>query len=91
VSESNPNLDDQADTSVYPGVRYLANVIDSTEPSYAAARDLVGFDATPGGVAASPLCAGTKLSVIRTAGFLDLRGQVSPGGSANITCRVQHP
>jgi hypothetical protein len=61
VGESNPNLDNQADSSVYLGVRYLANVIDSTEPSYAAARDLVGFDATPSGVAASPLCRGTKV------------------------------
>jgi hypothetical protein len=54
--------------------------------------DRIGHeDATPGGVVASPLCTGTKRSVIRSAGFLDLRGQVLPGGSANITCRIQHP
>ena len=82
VGESNPNLDNQADSSVYPGVRYLANVIDSTEPSYAAARDLVGFDATPGRCRRQSALCGTKRSVIRTAGLLDLRGQVSPGGSA---------
>jgi ABC-type phosphate transport system substrate-binding protein len=92
VSEKNPNILTATDSSVYPGVRYVYNVIDSTEPSYTAARDVIGFNDTSGG-AASPLCANNAsiISVIRSNGFLDLPSLTSPGGNTNITCRLRTP
>jgi subtilisin family serine protease len=86
VSEKNPNLTNPADASVFPGVHYLYNVIDTSAPSYTVARDAVGFqDSTNGST--SPLCAGAFPSAIRSAGFLDLARATSPGGNANVTCR----
>ena len=92
VSEKNPNVNTATDSSVYPGVRLVFNVLDSTEPSYTAARDLVGFDDVPNGHA-SPMCGNNAnvKAVIRSNGFLDLPALTSPGGNTNITCRLKTP
>jgi phosphate transport system substrate-binding protein len=76
--------------SPFPGVHYLSNVIDDTEPSYAGARALVGFQDTPGG-ASSSLCNGGHGDDILDAGFLPLAAQTSPGGNPAITCRLSRP
>ena len=92
VSEKNPNILTPTDTSVFPGVRFVYNVIDTTEPSYTAARDMVGFDDAANGHA-SPLCGNNAnvISVIRSNGFLDLAPLTSGGGNTNITCRWRTP
>ena len=92
VSEKNPNILTPTDTSVFPGVRFVYNVIDTTEPSYTAARDMVGFDDAANGHA-SPLCGNNAnvISVIRSNGFLDLAPLTSGGGNTNITCRLRTP
>jgi subtilisin family serine protease len=90
VSEMNPNLTDPGDTSVFPGMRYLYDVVDSTEPAYTITRGLVGFEDAPGG-AKSQLCSGSFASTIRAAGFLDLAATTSPGGNPGVTCRRQVP
>ena len=90
VSERNPNVTSAANVSVFPGVHYVYDVIDLTAPSYAAARDLVGFQDAPGG-AKSPLCSGAFVSDIRSSGFLDLPPATSPGGNTGVTCRLVTP
>jgi phosphate transport system substrate-binding protein len=90
ASEKNPNLNTPSDASVYPGVRYIYNVIDNAEPSYVAARNLVGFSDTPSGPT-SALCGNdpNTIGVLRANGFLNLPPVTSPGGNPNITCRLQ--
>jgi hypothetical protein len=90
ASEQNPNVGDSANVSVFPGVHYVYDVIDQAEPSYAAARDLVGFQDAPGG-AKSPLCTGALVAAIRSSGLLDLRPTTSPGGNTGVTCRISMP
>ncbi len=85
ASEVNPNLVDPTETRIFPGLRYLYNVIDSGSPSYVDARALVGFD--PTSTAKSPLCSGSKASTILSAGFLDLVAQTQ-GANTGVTCRV---
>jgi hypothetical protein len=77
-------------TSPFPGVHYLYNVIDNTEPSYLVALDLVGFQDASGG-AASPLCNGGHFNDILDAGFLPLSARTTPGGNAGVTCTRQQP
>jgi hypothetical protein len=91
VSEANPNLGNPADASVFPGVHYLYNVVDTTSPGYATARGLVGFDASTGGTAKSALCSGLESTDILSAGFLSLPAQTQPNGSAGVTCRLKTP
>ncbi len=91
VSESNPNLANPADASVFPGVHYLYNVVDSSAPDYVAARGLVGFDATSGGTAKSQLCDGTDTTDILSAGFLDLPALTQANGNPGVTCRLRVP
>jgi subtilisin family serine protease len=94
VSEFNPNLTSSTNTTVFPGVRYLYDVVDTTEPSYPQAVAVVGFQDSPGGMV-SPLCQGTDASTVRANGFLDLAALTSPGGNTNgghgVTCRRQTP
>lgn len=91
VSESNTNLNSPFPTTgVYPGVRYLYNVVDTTGPSYAASRDLIGF-ANTGGGAKSPLCSGVEFSEILSQGFLNLPARTSTGGNTGVTCIVKTP
>jgi len=74
----------------FPGVHYLANVIDNTEPSYVAARALIGFQDASGGVQSS-LCNGGHAEDILDNGFLPLAAQTSPGGNVGVTCRLATP
>ena len=90
VGERNPNVLDAADLSVFPGVHYVYNVVDTSSPSVASARALVGFDDIPGGFT-SVLCSGADQSAINDAGFLDLVPAPSPGGNAAVVCRVRSP
>jgi ABC-type phosphate transport system substrate-binding protein len=90
ISEKNPNLTTATDASVFPGVRYLWFVLSkppSTSPSYSVARQLVGFDDTSGGVK-SPLCSGTSVALIRSAGFQPLDNLTQAGGNT-VTCRLR--
>jgi ABC-type phosphate transport system substrate-binding protein len=89
ATEVNPNLGDTLDQSVLPGVRYLYNVLDSTEVEFAVAQSLVGFQsAAPNGK--SDICNGLKISSIRTEGFLDLLPKTI-GTTTGVTCRVKSP
>jgi ABC-type phosphate transport system substrate-binding protein len=86
VSESNPNLTTPSTTSgVYPGVRYLYNVVNNPSPSYTAAEAIVGFS--------SPLCNNAKFTDILSAGFINLPSRdIDPGpGVTNRTCIVKNP
>ena len=84
VKETSPGVLD----TVLPGTRYLYNVISPDEPSYAAAEGLVGYDNITGaGAVISPLCAGSKLSTIRSQGFLDLGAATTTGGNS-VKCRI---
>jgi subtilisin family serine protease len=69
----------------FPGVHYLANVLDQGSPSYSTARSLVGFADSVGGTR-SPLCTGANATDVLDAGFLPLRDRVSPGGNVGVTC-----
>ena len=91
VSEANPNLANPADASVFPGVHYLYDVVDSAAPGYAMARAVVGFDATGGGTAKSDLCAGTDATDILSSGFLDLPALTQANGNPGVTCRLRVP
>ncbi len=66
------------------------NAIDTTEPSYTAARALIGYDATPGGTTTSLLCHGAFAATIRSAGFLDLPSRQQTN-TTTTTCRYQTP
>jgi phosphate transport system substrate-binding protein len=88
TNETNPNLQNPNDVSVFPGVRYLYNVLDSTEPEISTALSLVGFDQVGN---KSPLCTavgqpGSKATTILSQGFLNLAGQ-TVGGTTNVSCR----
>lgn len=88
IGINNPNR------SVF-GMRYIFNVVDTTSPSYAEARALVGFDNIPGG-SKSPLCDGSQANVIRNAGFAPLSATTPSGvdparNLANSTCRRYTP
>jgi hypothetical protein len=74
----------------FPGAHYVYNVIDTTEPSYAAALALVGFRDTAGGTA-SPLCTAGHTEDLFDAGFLPLAARTSPGGNVGVTCVRQQP
>jgi phosphate transport system substrate-binding protein len=74
----------------FPGVHYVYNVIDHTEPSYNAALALVGFQDSAGGTQSS-LCNGGHANDILDAGFVPLAAQTSPGGNAGVTCRLSVP
>jgi subtilisin family serine protease len=90
VGERNPNVLDPADGSVFAGVHYVYNVVDTDSPSIASARALVGFDDIPGGLT-SALCRGDDQSMILDAGFLDLVPAESPGGNTAVVCRLRTP
>jgi ABC-type phosphate transport system substrate-binding protein len=91
VSEGNPAITPNSSDIHFTGVRYVYNVIKRTgtggqEPSYAAARSLIGFDDTsPSGVV-SNLCNGnsTDAGTIRSNGFQPLPALVR-SGSTNTT------
>jgi hypothetical protein len=90
VNEANPSLSDPADASVLPGVHYVYNVADSTEPAYAAVVAVAGFTDSPGGTR-SALCSGSDASLLLSNGFLPLPARTSPGGNSGVTCRLQVP
>jgi hypothetical protein len=90
VSEHNPNVTNPSDTSMYAGVYYLYNVVDTTAPSYVTAVTLVGFGDVSGGTQ-SPLCSGSDSTIILDYGFLNLSAQTSPGGNVGVTCRLFTP
>jgi hypothetical protein len=88
VSESNPHVLDHSDVSVFPGVHYVFNVVDSTSPSYSEARALVGFDpADTSGASTGPLCRGDLSSAVASDGFLPLPVRPAAGGNPAVTCR----
>ena len=88
VSEANTTLVSAA--PLFPGVHYLFNVVDSGAPSYLDARARVGFADQPAG-AKSQLCDGTRVGLIDSNGYLDLRPVTSPGGAVDTTCRRVTP
>lgn len=90
VNESNPNLTNPNDTTALPGVRYLYNVLDNTEPDYTTARNIVGFDRTVAATPTAPLCSGGKATVIVSQGFLNLPAQ-TVGSATGSTCRFKTP
>jgi hypothetical protein len=95
VSEKNPNISG-AGTGTgtqYPGVRFVYNIIRPDEPSYLAARALIGFDDTASNGAVSELCNGDDAGTLSDFGFLPLTALDPTGpGVGNdqaITCRKQ--
>jgi hypothetical protein len=44
ISEQNPGINDPSESRIFPGARYLYNVLEPSSPSYGKARCLVGFD-----------------------------------------------
>jgi ABC-type phosphate transport system substrate-binding protein len=95
VSEKNPNISG-AGTGTgtqYPGVRFVYNIIRPDEPSYLAARALIGFDDTASNGAVSALCNGDDAGTLSDYGFLPLT-PLDPSGPGvgndqAITCRKQ--
>jgi ABC-type phosphate transport system substrate-binding protein len=85
ISEKNPNVFVNGDSSIWPGVRILWNVVDSDSPSYDTALRIVGFVDAPGGDK-SPLCSGTDASLISSQGFLPLPPRTSANGNTGVTC-----
>jgi ABC-type phosphate transport system substrate-binding protein len=91
INEANPNLTTPTDVSVFPGVYYVYNVIDTTSPSYVTARGVVGYDpADATGSSRSALCSGTLSSTILSSGFLPLAAQTQNQGPT-VTCRLRTP
>jgi len=95
VSEKNPNISG-AGTGVgtqYPGVRFVYNIIRPDEPSYLAARALIGYDDTTAAGAVSNLCNGSDAGIIEDYGFIALTSLDPTGpGVGNdqpVTCRKQ--
>ena len=90
TNETNPNLQNPNDASVFPGVRYLYNVLDSTEPEISTALSLVGFDSVGN---KSPLYArrsaepGSLATTILRPGFLNLPPKTI-GSATNVSCRL---
>ncbi len=95
VSEKNPNISG-AGTGLgtqYPGIRFVYNIIRPDEPSYAAARNLIGFDDTTAAGTVSDLCDGTDSGIISDFGFIPLT-KLDPtgpgvGNDQAVTCRKQ--
>lgn len=95
VSEKNPNISGAGTGSgtQYPGVRFVYNIIRPDEPSYLAARSLIGFDDTASNGAVSALCDGDDAGTLSDFGFLPLTplDPTGPGvgNDQAITCRKQ--
>ncbi len=75
-------------TPTYPGVRFVYNVIDQNSPSYTTAAGLVAYDISGATTAKSPLCAGSKSSVILSQGFLPIAASTQ-NGNPGVTCRLK--
>ena len=86
VSEKNPNMFVNADASIWPGVRFLWNILDSDSPNYLEARAIVGFAPGSGG-AKSPLCSGTDANLVLSNGFLPIPA-ATVAGNTGVTCRL---
>ena len=95
VSEKNPNISGAGTGSgtQYPGVRFVYNIIRPDEPSYAVARNLIGFDDTSATGTVSAVCNGSDAGIISDYGFLPLTklDPTGPGvGNDNlVSCRKQ--
>jgi hypothetical protein len=82
----------------YPGIRYMFNVIDLSNPYYSQTLNLVGFSDAPGGtIPATSICSGSQASTIDSYGFQALDTS-NPGGgptsgpnSAGSNCRYFQP
>ena len=95
ISEKNPNVFGAGTGNglQYPGVRFVYNLIRPDEPSYVAARDLIGFDDTAPNGQVSALCNGSDAGIIEDYGFIALTALDPTGpGVGNdqlVTCRKQ--
>ena len=91
VSEKNPNISGAGTGSglQYPGVRFVYNIIRTDEPSYTAARALIGYDDTASNGVVSNLCNGSDSGIISDYGFLPLTPLPALVNSASVTCRKQ--
>jgi plastocyanin len=87
---SEPTVAANGAHGVFPGVHFLYNVVDNTEPSYTAALALVGFRDAVGGTQ-STLCNGGYSSDVLDAGFVPLAPRISPSGNTGVTCVKQAP
>ncbi|MBX3315057.1 MAG: substrate-binding domain-containing protein [Actinobacteria bacterium] len=88
VTEANVKLNNP--TPAYPGIRYVFNVLDNTSASFDAANRFFGFvNATDGGK--SPLCNGSKESIIASYGFGPLDTTTSARNLAGSNCREFQP
>ena len=75
-------------TPVFPGVRFLYNVLDTRSPNYDEAAGVVAFDNVPSGTK-SPLCDGAKSTVISSFGFSPLTSTANAtSNQAGSTCRA---
>ena len=74
-------------TTYYPGIRLVYNVIDTESPDYATARSLVGFNNIDGG-SKSTLCSGGFKTTIASYGFSPLPATANlTSNLAGATCR----
>lgn len=68
VNEYNDNILSSSSTGVFPGVRFLYNVVNTNSPNYDQAVNMVGFTSAGN----SPLCNSTNEGEISDNGFLPL-------------------
>jgi hypothetical protein len=78
VAES--NISQVSTNPAFPGIRYLYNVVDTANPYFSQAQAIVGFDNSIGGSLVSPICSGSKGSIIGSFGFAKLDTS-DPGGT----------
>jgi len=82
VAES--NISQVNSNPSFPGIRYLYNVIDTANPYFSQTQAIVGFDNSIGGTLVSPICSGSKGSIIGSFGFAKLDTS-DPGGTPGVS------
>jgi hypothetical protein len=82
VAES--NISQVSGNPAFPGIRYLYNVIDTANPYFPTVQPIVGFDNSIGGSVVSPVCSGSKGSVIGSFGLAKLDTS-DPGGTPGLS------
>lgn len=82
INEFNPVINSQTNVNLFPGVRFVYNVVHVLSPNYDEAVNLVGFTADGN----SPMCNGTNEGEIADNGFQPLP-KVANSGSSATTCR----
>ena len=85
VNEYNPNITSASGTGVFPGVRFLYNVVNTNSPNYDQAVNMVGFTSASN----SPLCNGSNEGEIADNGFqpIPLSTSSLTLSSTGTTCR----